>query len=462
MGVVTDRVAGVTDQNLIRIAEFVAGGRLSDKDVRKEGVVERVMRLFLLSGTNRQIRRITVDSARQALSLVMGLAPPQTLGTKAFLTIMRTSPDLANSLILQNGNASVSHAATQSEAVTLSRLVELSKAAARATAAIEAAGKVRDDDDSKEAGEARAAASDAPKLLALAVRVIDSARPALRASLSRATVGTGSVKARMYPDGQLADAVIARLKVRPYERIEEGTLKDNVREFASVGASHVETLRRLGPLCLWDVSAVRDFTGTCTANFNSDLFWDTTSAEDMSSMFSINMEFKGYIGTWDVSGVASMDGMFKLTPIEDSGLANWNTASLTDASHMFHRTKGLSTDLDLSGWIFGPKPDLRHMFSRSNIVDCGIGNWDVTDADTHGMLLGADAFTGSLASWPPIKVADAQGPSAPVQAFGSPRAFSVNFGAEDTQKKIARVFADALRNEKGQKGSSSQEQCAIL
>ena len=431
MGVVADRVAGVTDQNLIRIAEFVAGGRLSDKDVRKEGVVERVMRLFLLSGTNRQIRRITVDSARKALSLVMGLAPPQTLGTKAFLTIMRTNPGLANSLILQNGNASVSHAATQSEAVTLSRLVELSKAAARATAAIEAAGKFRDDDDSKEAADARAAASDAPKLLALAVRVIDSARPALRASLSRATVGTGSVKARMYPDGQLVgvlDAVIARLKIRPYERIEEDTLKDNVGTLVSVGSGYEAILRRFGPLCLWDVSAVRDFTDTCTANFNSDLFWDTTSAENMGSMFSMNLEFKGYIGTWDVSGVASMDGMFKLTPIEDSGLANWNTASLTDASGMLRRTKGLSTDLDLSGWIFGPKPDLNYMFARSNIVDCGIGNWDVTDANTHEMLLGADAFTGSLASWPPIKVADAQGPAPP--AFGSPRAF-IDHAGED-------------------------------
>jgi hypothetical protein len=52
-----DRVAGVSDAILIQIAKYVAGGSLSDeKDAVKEGFVERVRRLLLMSGTNKQIR----------------------------------------------------------------------------------------------------------------------------------------------------------------------------------------------------------------------------------------------------------------------------------------------------------------------------------------------------------------------------------------------------------------------
>ncbi len=90
------------------------------------------------------------------------------------------------------------------------------------------------------------------------------------------------------------------------------------------------------------------------------------------------------------------------------------------------------------------------MFAHSGIVDCKIGEWDVSGADTHEMLSGT-AFTGNLAKWPPIKVADAQ---VIPPRFGSARAF----GGADTQEKIARVFADALR----EKGQGSGSECAIL
>jgi hypothetical protein len=43
-----------------------------------------------------------------------------------------------------------------------------------------------------------------------------------------------------------------------------------------------------------------------------------------------------------------MAGMFGHTAIEDSGIANWNTASLTYATSMFFEAKHLSAGLDLS------------------------------------------------------------------------------------------------------------------
>jgi hypothetical protein len=182
-----------------------------------------------------------------------------------FFIVMRKNPDLAQSLLLQNESAEASRACTQSEAVTLSRLVELSKASARARAAIAAADKFRADDDSEKAVAAREAASDAEKMLEIAVRYIDSARPALRASLARATVGTGP----MYPNvDDVLEAVIARLKGSGYEKIPNGKLKETVTEFIQDVIEGRDGTRRFGPMCLWDVSEVRNFKVACSVNIN--------------------------------------------------------------------------------------------------------------------------------------------------------------------------------------------------
>jgi hypothetical protein len=398
----------------------------------------------------------------------MRLAPLQTLSTEMFFIVMRKNPDLAQSLLLQNESAEASRACTQSEAVTLSRLVELSKASARARAAIAAADKFQADDDSEKAVAAREAASDAEKMLEIAVSYIESARPALRASLARATVGTGP----MYPNvDAVLEAVIARLKGRGYEKIPNGELKDTVTEFLQdVIRGDDETIERFGPMCLWDVSEVQNFQFACSVNinginFNSDLFWDTGSAKDMDSMFFNNADFKGYVGTWDVSRVEWMGGMFNHAGIEDSGIANWNTRSVLDASHMFYMARSLSEGLNLSGWGFGSDPALDSMFAESSIVDCGIGEWKVEDADVTGMLFRANRFTGNLENWPPQKIRDAQVPVLPPGVRGGAGFGSAAFA--DTESQIADVFARALRSsEKGAQGvstnSNSKEQCAIL
>jgi hypothetical protein len=454
----------------VQIANFVASGGLCDeKDGRKaaKGVVGRLRQLGLLRSTSRRINEITADAGREALAFVMRLAPLQTLSTEMFFIVMRKNPDLAQSLLLQNESAEASRACTQSEAVTLSRLVELSKASARARAAIAAADKFQADDDSEKAVAAREAASDAEKMLEIAVSYIESARPALRASLARATVGTGP----MYPNvDDVLEAVIARLKGRGYDKIPNGELKDIVTEFLQdVIQGDDETIERFGPMCLWDVSEVRNFQFACSVNnngaqinFNSDLFWDTGSAEAMDSMFFNNADFKGYVGTWDVSGVEWMGGMFNRAGIEDSGIANWNTRRVIDASHMFYMAPSLSESLKLSGWGFGLDPALDSMFAESSIVDCGIGDWKVEDADVTGMLFGANRFTGNLKNWPPEKVRDAQVPVLPPGIQGGAGFGSAAF--ERAESKIAAVFATALRSsEKGAQGAStSKEQCAIL
>ena len=464
MGVVgtTDQLAGVSDHVLAIIAKIVAEGGLRREGREREGVVERVWRgVLALSSVSKRIRAITVDAVRPALALVMRIALPQTLSTRTFLAWINTDPELSRIAL------NAEHTEVEAAAI-MSRLVGLSRSAQAARAAIENARGYSADDTSDAAEAARDAAKGAPKLLGLVVRAIGSARPALRASLMKATVGS----APMYPRYAFdADTVIERLRVRPYASIPAAGLKFCVEEFvgniARPVAPGAEWLQ-FGPLCLWDVSAVQDFSSACTSsfNFNSDLFWNTKSATVMTDMFYMNAHFKGYVGTWDVGRVRSMGGMFAYTAIEDSGIANWNTASLTDASSMFSGTDHLSADLDLSGWKFGRSPDMKAMFASSSIVDCGIGNWDVSGADTGAMLINANRFTGSLEKWPNDKRDRAEVPRRSGSGFGSARVASGGpeaRPADKTHKMIAGVLAASLR-EKGARVTpgTQKEQCAIL
>ena len=66
----------------------------------------------------------------------------------------------------------------------------------------------------------------------------------------------------MYPNvDDVLEAAIARLKGRGYEKIPNGKLKDTVTEFLQdVIRGDDETIERFGPMCLWDVSEVRNFS----------------------------------------------------------------------------------------------------------------------------------------------------------------------------------------------------------
>lgn len=314
---------------------------------------------------------------------------------------------------------------------------------------------------------------------AIARKLIDTARPDLLESLRNATVG----QQRMYhgPDA-LAVTVIERLKGRGYEKITMAplALSGRINEFIrDEGGARARLIETYGPLCLWDVSGHENLSlmfsvllgGT---SYSSDLFWDTRSARTMANMFLYNAQFKGYIGTWDVSNTESMFGMFCWAEIEDSGIGSWNTKSLSNAQSMFKGAQGLSKDLDLSRWTFGPEPNLSSMFEGSGIVDCGIGNWDVSQANTRDMLKDANKFTGFASLKPPkwptkpsdndkvlkANVPDDRKRSFGAAAFGTPTSAS---SAQMTQEaRIARILENLARSGRGSSSSADQPACAIL
>ena len=174
----------------------------------------------------------------------------------------------------------------------------------------------------------------------------------------------------------------------------------------------------------------------------------------MVNMFLHNARFKGYIGTWDVSKVKNMASMFHGSGIEDSGIGNWNTRSLSNAVVMFGGAPNLSAGLDLSRWPFEKECSMQGMFWRSGIVDCGIGEWDVSSAITRGMLRDAYKFTGHRSlkdpKWPTKKIDAAQVPPELPRAGPASTAFGAAAAAEmRPAERIARLLADLARRRSG-------------
>jgi hypothetical protein len=429
----------VPDHVLVLIAKLLPARPRDETESIVAQVIRHIGALRVSSRLMRQ--KIPMSVLRTAVARVLRIALPRAVSNAQFLAYISKDPELEPSASLGSAEASTA---------ILSRLVDFS----RQCAEDRAAGKSVD----------------------LITRLIESARPALLESLRKATIGPDFEDAeRMYRNPEkTTDDVIEQLKIAPYEPITEAAaLRGQVREFTmDYPSGRVRTLltSRFGPLCLWDVSGITDFTGACAVKatfdhgFNSDLFWNTGSATVMSGMFRLNQMFKGYIGTWDVSKVAKMDDMFRGSGIEDSGIASWNTASLTNASSMFYEAEHLSHGLDLSKWRFGASPDMTAMFARSSIVDSGIGQWDVTNANTSGMLADARAFASIQSTWPEAKVDAAKPPNQEgVEPPRPPsiephRPPSIGFGTSAmTDRKLLHIMAHVER-----RADRKGQECSIL
>jgi len=243
----------------------------------------------------------------------------------------------------------------------------------------------------------------------------------LVASLNRATVNGEP----MYGDEHttveaLATEIIRRLggERRPaFEKIARVS-HANVRGFRDRITSFLRSSRAgrtrhaltYGPMCIWDVSHIENFSVACCAStavpksrdgatFNSDLYWDTSAATDMSDMFRDNGEFEGNLGTWDVSKVTTMSGMFKRAGIADSGIGSWDVGALKNAKKMFGSAPNLSRTLDLSRWNIGECTQLRKMFAGSSVHDSGIGRWTLHPDATANYMFRYTQFRGNLESW---------------------------------------------------------------
>ena len=294
--------------------------------------------------------------------------------------------------------------------------------------------------------------------------VADALHGKLAASLRKATVRGGP----MYGSGQdldsLAREVIERLKgPMPFTKIMAGrNYYYALAEFTSLPLDgRRKHALQYGPMCIWDVSGgdqlrcpnqplrriLRQVFPALDLDlelaFNSDLYWDVSSATNMSRLFEGNGEFNGDLSHWDVSRVLDMERMFRNSGIQNSGIGHWDVRSLATAKEMFTSTTKLSRDLNLSRWNVQRCEDLTSMFSRSSVFDSGIGNWELpTTANTNGMFRKARLFQGKLGKWSAEHLAHANAPEE--SRARASQAFGVQKGLE-IDELVFTKFTDSLR-----------------
>jgi surface protein len=310
--------------------------------------------------------------------------------------------------------------------------------------------------------------------------VADALLKRLSASMNAATVNG----APMYGPAELLDAHIMKIVERLKQK--KRFTKPEVSDYLTLGSfideflrlptdKRVDHMRTYGPMCLWDVSHVPTFYYACarkllTASpptfltFNSDLFWDTSAATDMTTMFANNSEFRGDLSTWDVRNVTKMTSTFSGAGITDSGIGSWDVRSLEDATRMFSSTLSLSPDLDFSLWNMRNCKKLSFMFLQSAIQDNKIGEWTLhRDANTTDMLRGAASFRGNLLKWEESHRNAASIPPRP--SFGTKR--TARSAQQAAKTDIRKLFAKALsaqgREQKKEKGEKKEPEatCAM-
>ena len=125
--------------------------------------------------------------------------------------------------------------------------------------------------------------------------------------------------------------------------------------------------------------------------------WDTSSATDMSHLFSHATSFNQDIGDWNVSNVTNMAHMFEDAAVFNQSL-NWgtHTANVKDMSNLFHDAD-LFEGGGLEGWDTSSVETMERMFFYAKAFNGQIGNWDVGNVKNMEYLFGrTDLFNQSL------------------------------------------------------------------
>ena len=113
--------------------------------------------------------------------------------------------------------------------------------------------------------------------------------------------------------------------------------------------------------------------------------WDTSLITDMSKLFYLKNNRKGYfnddISKWDVSNVKDMRSMFSGTNSFNQPLNNWNVSNVIDMKDMFFGAK--SFNQDIRNWDVSNVKDMESMFYEARSFNQPIVNWNLSKKRKH-------------------------------------------------------------------------------
>lgn len=126
--------------------------------------------------------------------------------------------------------------------------------------------------------------------------------------------------------------------------------------------------------------------------------WDTSSATDMSYMFTGRTYFNENINSWDVSSVKNMSWMFAICNAYNQPLNNWTTYSLQNMHNMFFST--VSFNQSLNNWNTSSVTNMNRAFANCTQFNQPLDLWNVSNVTKMTSIFSdATSFNQSLASW---------------------------------------------------------------
>jgi surface protein len=169
----------------------------------------------------------------------------------------------------------------------------------------------------------------------------------------------------------------------------------------------------------WDTSSLNDIQTmflNCAA-FNQDLpSWDVSSCTSLASVFSGCIAFNGDVTTWDVSNITNFVAVFNLCAAFNQDISGWNVSNGQNFYAFMQNCR--SFNQDLSGWVLSSATDCRLMFrptaANSSSINFDVSGWDMGSATilggggARGMFALCQYFDQSFAGWKIENITSAQ------------------------------------------------------
>jgi surface protein len=154
----------------------------------------------------------------------------------------------------------------------------------------------------------------------------------------------------------------------------------------------------------WKVAKVVNLAGTFNYAYKFTgtglSAWDTTSATNLQSTFSDASEMNSDLTGWKVGKVVTLTEAFNsASKFSGTGLSAWDTASATSLLRTFYYASEMNADL--TGWKVAKVTSLESMFYHaSKFTGTGLASWDTASVTSlYGTFREATAMNADLSSW---------------------------------------------------------------
>ena len=171
---------------------------------------------------------------------------------------------------------------------------------------------------------------------------------------------------------------------------------------AFVGAQRLSDL----PATLPSTVTSLQMTFGLASNLDSDISsWNTANVTNMSHMLRENGNFNAnYLNNWNTSNVTDMSWMFYGAGSFNQDISGWNTASVTNMESMFSHAH--SFNQDISAWNTSSVTNMFCLFNDAASFNQDISAWNTSSVTNMSHMFDATPFNQDISAWDVSNVTD--------------------------------------------------------